>query len=323
MRLLTNSRMKDARLCPRLHHLRYGLGYRPAVEAEALRFGSLCHVGLEAWWRAYALGGEAQAWLDAAILAVGSEEADPFDMVRAEVMLAGYHARWKEQKYEVLGVEMEFETELRNPETGRPSQTWRLSGKLDVLVKDSEGRVLIAEHKTTSEQVGAGSEYWRRLRLDGQVSTYYAGAASMGHEVAGCLYDVLKKPGQRPLQVNSRRTVPETPEEFRARLVEAVATEPDAYYQRGMVVRLEEEVRDAQFDAWQTAQSIREAEVAGRAPRNPDACVRFGYTCPFFAVCTGEASLDDASLYVRSANVNPELSVQRSSNEGPKEEATP
>jgi uncharacterized membrane protein YhfC len=50
LELITTSRLKAYRACPRLHHNRYDLGIRPAEQAEALTFGTLGHVGLEAWW---------------------------------------------------------------------------------------------------------------------------------------------------------------------------------------------------------------------------------------------------------------------------------
>ena len=48
--LLTNSRAKVARLCPRKEQLQYQLGYRPVETAEGLDFGTLIHAALEAWW---------------------------------------------------------------------------------------------------------------------------------------------------------------------------------------------------------------------------------------------------------------------------------
>jgi hypothetical protein len=307
-RLLTSSRLKDARACQRLHLFRYELGYRPVRDADALRFGTLLHKGLEAWWRAIPEG--APAALEAAQAALKAHpDVNPYDAVKAEAMLLGYHVRWAEEPYDVLAVEAPFETELRNPTTGRPSQTWRLGGKIDAVVRDRrDGRVLVVEHKTSSEDVGPGSEYWRRLRMDGQVSVYFEGARALGYDVAGCLYDVLKKPGQKPLQPNSKRTTPETPEEYGVRVAEAIGANGLAHYQRGEVVRLESEMTEALFDVWQLGQQIREAELAERFPRNPDACVRFGKTCPFFDVCTGQASLEDASLFRRSKDVHPELS---------------
>jgi hypothetical protein len=323
MRILTNSRLKTARSCQREHLFRYELGYRPVEDAHALRFGSLVHLGLEALFLAVMAGLPVQAWLEAALAAVQAE-ADLFDRVKAEEILRGYFYRWKDEPYEVLAVEAKFELPLINPATGAPSRTWRLSGKLDLVVRDlRDGLVRIMEHKTSSEDVTPGSIYWKRLRMDGQVSVYYDGAASLGHEVTGCVYDVLAKPGIRPLKATpqgsrkykangelyaNQREQDETPEEFRIRLVEAISENPAAYYQRGDVVRLESEMEEARFDSWQTAQQIQEALRLGRSPRNPDACVRFGRTCPFFAVCAGDAQLEDESLFPRLDDVHPELS---------------
>lgn len=326
--LLTNSRLKAARACQRLHDLEYLQLWRLAEEPEVLRFGTLLHLGLRAWW-------EAPTERLAAAHAAVQREADPFDRVRAEEMLRGYDARWAAEPYEVLAVEVEFQTELRNPETGAASRTWRLAGKLDAVVRCLRtGRKLLVEHKTSSEDIEPGGEYWRRLRMDGQVSVYYEGAASLGHEVEGCLYDVLGKPSQRPLKATPResrkytktgalyanqRDGDETPEEFRARLVEAIATNPGAYYQRGEVVRLESEMEEALYDVWQLGRQLREAELAHRSPRNPDACVRFGRTCQFFGVCTGEASLEGNPMFVRST-AHPELAGEGV--EAPREETT-
>lgn len=346
MQLLTTSQMKAERACPRLQRIEYGLGYRPILAADVLRFGTLNHDGLEAWWLA-AMKGIAGDERLALTLAAVQGEADPFDRVRAEELLRGYHYRWQDEPYEVLAVEQQFEADLVNPATGAKSKLFRLGGKIDAVVRDLRtGQVLIVEHKTSSEDISPGSEYWKRLRMDGQVSIYFAGARTLGHDVAGCLYDVLGKPGLRPSNVplvdeggvkivldaaGERvrtkdgkkwresadsasgyvlQTRPETPEEFRGRLVQAISAEPDRYYSRGEVVRLEAELTEWQYDVWRLAQQIREEQRAGFAPRNPDSCVRYGRTCPFFPVCSGEGSLDDATRYRRITQTHEELSVQ-------------
>jgi hypothetical protein len=343
LRLLTNSEQKAFRRCGREHHLAYELGYRSTHEAEALRFGSLFHLGLETLWRS--------GWdLQAALVAIGANEdtSDPYDLARAVILLTGYSVRWADEfaDLEVLHVEHTFTAPLLNPSTGAASRTFELGGKLDVLVRQrSTGLVFIVEHKTSSDDIAAGSQYWQLLQLDTQVSTYYAGVRSMGYDVAGCIYDVIGKPGQRPKSVpvldldgtpivhdadgfrvrtkDNKRwritadasqgyalvTRPETPEEFAARLADVLMADPDRYFQRGTVVRLESEERDAAFDAWQTARNIRDAALANRHPRNPDACRRFGRVCSYFPVCTGQASLDDPSLFVRVDDVHAELST--------------
>lgn len=317
--LLTSSRLKDARACQRRHYFRYIAGYKPAAERDALRFGSLIHQALEAWWSA-----EPGNRLDLALAILDTAKADPFDLARARAMLIGYDARWGGEVFEVLAVEAEFRAPLTNPQTGAFSRTWEVGGKIDVIVLTPDGRVLIVEHKTSSEDITAGSEYWKRLRIDGQVSVYYDGAKALGYNVAGCLYDVLKKPALKPLKATpqesrkytregklyaNQRETDETPEEYFERVAEAILADPNAYFARGEVVRLEADMDEARFDHWQLGRQLREAELAGRYPRNPDACVRYGQTCEYFPVCSGEASLDDPAHYVRTENVHPELSI--------------
>lgn len=325
MKLYTASLGKCARSCRRKYQLRYELGYRPAQPALELRFGTLCHHGMEAWWKAKAAGLPVAEWLDAALAAMvadTSAQVDAYELARAQVMLTGYHERWHAEPLDVIAVEAAFEGPLTNPLTGAESRTWRLAGKVDVLVRDAQGRVLVVEHKTSGEDVSPGSVYWQRLRLDGQVSVYFEGGRLLGHEVAACLYDVLAKPLHRPKLATpveerkykkdgtlyaTQRDTDETPAEFRERVAAAVAEEPTRYFSRGEVVRLEEEMRDAMTDVWQLAQGLQQDGRLGRAPRNPDACHTYGRACEFWDVCTGAASLEDPLRFIRLTDAHPEL----------------
>lgn len=310
----------------------YVLGYRSLGEAEALDFGKRWHLGMDTWWN--------NLPLEEVLAAATQEPCDPFMAAKLRVLLEGYDARWGAEfsSTPVMGVEQEFRTPIVNPETGASSRTFELGGKIDVLLERA-----FMEHKTTSEEIGFGSVYWRTLMIDSQVSTYYAGAKALGQDVERCVYDVVKKPELRPKQVpciddhgqkivfdeEGKRvktkdgkkwretadaalgyrlwTRPETVEEFEARLTDDVASNPDKYYQRGEVVRLEAEERDYLLDTWQLTQVMREDERLGRHPRNADACKRFGRMCEFFDVCTGVAQLDDASRFQRVQNVHQEL----------------
>lgn len=338
-RLVTTSALRTFRRCPREYQYSYVDGYRPLRDADPLRFGTLIHLGLEAWWKAPT----PDERLDAALAAlVGADDA--FELARATVAIYGYDAKWCGEPLTALpgGVEAQFRAPLVNPTTGRPSRTFDLGGKLDVLVLDGrDNREKLVEHKWTSKEIGPGSAYWKRLTLDTQISNYHVGAPALGHPVASCIYDVLGKPLLRPsavpivedgckvvLDANGVRvrtkqgkwretgdaaqgyvlqTRPETPEEFQARLIDHVAENPDRYYQRGEVVRLEHELADAAYDTWITARLIREAEVAQRFPRHTDACERGQGFCPFWSACSGEASLDDPQQYRRTQNVHEEL----------------
>lgn len=345
VRLMTASRARDARACRRRHYLRYILGYRSAEDAHALRFGTLLHLMLEAWWLAVMAGLDVDVWLANAQAVLREQHVDIIDRLKLQVLLTGYHFRWAAEAafYEVLGVELQFEGPLRNPKTERTSTRWKLAGKLDVLVRDRrDGLVRFLEHKSSSEDISAGSDYWRRLKMDGQVSVYFEGCELLGHTPYACLYDVVGKLRHELCQVpltdelgnkivhNAKgervrtgagkwrqtgdkeqgftlQTRLETPEEFQARIAGLIAEAPEKYFARGEVHRLEQELVDGMTDVWQLAQSLGEEELAERYPRNPDACQQPGRTCAFFAACAGEASLDDQRLYVRSDVVHPEF----------------
>jgi hypothetical protein len=325
VQLLTVSRVKTWRRCARLHELEYNRGYRPVAREDVLVLGSAVHVGLEAWWEA--LADPTADPLEAALAAVAGQLEDAYEQARAEVLLEGYHHRWLGAGLEPLLVEAEYRAPLVNPQGQGVSRTFELAGKIDVIAREPSGRLVLLEHKTAGVDITIGSDYWKRLRMDDQVSSYFEGAAALGYQVEACLYDVLGKPALRPAQIplvdeqgakivldassGTRirtkdgkkwretgdsaagymlQTRPESPEEFRARLREAVAAEPDRYFARGEIVRLEQDLAAHRLDTWETANAIRYSQRLQLAPRNADACTAYGRTCAFFSSCCNEES---------------------------------
>jgi hypothetical protein len=299
---------------------------RPRRSSEALRFGTFFHVGLHTWWEAQ---GDAADKLAAAIVAIRvraeerPEDADPFDLVKAEELLLGYTARWGDEAFETLGVEVPFEMPLVNPETGAASRTFRLAGKIDGIAKRN-GAVVFFEHKTTSNDITPGSDYWRRVSaLDAQVSTYNEAMKSLGFDPKECLYDVVRKVDKRPFKATpeeSRRYSKktglldarqhehdETPEEFRLRVREDISEKPEKYFARGPIVRLEKDEAEHAADVWQTAWFIRESRNAERFPRSPNACERFHRLCDYFDVCSGVASINDENRFRTAHTPHEEL----------------
>lgn len=149
----------------------------------------------------------------------------------------------------------------------------------------------VREVKTTSEDISPGSSYWRRLILDPQGSLYLRAVKATGRDVVGLSWDVLRRPAHRPSKKG------EAPDAFRDRVLEAIRAEPEKYYQRGNVVRLDADLQEADRDVWLTAIQIREARRLGAWTRNPDACMQYGRACDFLPVCCGEAEIGDPVLY--------------------------
>lgn len=330
--VITKSRLQVFATCQRLHFYEYTEGYRSIAPRELADFGSLFHAGLDAWWSSYIGDGRPLPGiaLTAALPAMDryrAEQAPAIDdaaMAKAALLMAAYDARWASSmvEWEVLGVEVEFMVVL----PGR--KRLRVSGKLDKLLrKRADGTIWFVEHKTTGADLRAGATYWQRLRLDPQVSIYHLGVRELGHEPAGCLYDVIDRPGQKPLQAtpealrkytkatakepsrlySNQRATDETLDEFRERLGKLIADEPEAYFARGEVIRMESEIEESLKDVTEQALQIRTGPLTGVSPRNPDSCFKWNRPCDFFDVCSSLVSIDDVTRFVRLANPHPEL----------------
>ena len=337
MKILTVSRLRTRRACARKEYLAYQRQVSPVVEEEALHVGTLVHEGLETWLREFRRG-NADGALPAALERVAGRGRDWPTQIKVDEMLRGYHLRWQDAHLEVVGAEEEFSIPLLNPETLRESRTWRLAGKIDGRVR-IEGQLFILEHKTTSEYVDEpDAPYWSKLDMDHQVSAYFLGAESIAADESevprGCLYDVLKKPGQVPLKATppelrkytkakidkktgatlepsrlyaNQREWDESPEEFLLRVREEIEANLYTYFVRRLVPRTESQLKEFLEDAWATAREMHDTHRRGFAPRNPEACHAYG-RCIFWPLCSTGMDPEESSDYVRRASPHPELS---------------
>lgn len=333
LQVITKSRLAVYNQCQRLHHLQYNLGYRSLAPRDEADFGSLFHAGADAWWLSFKFGEDLLA-LPNALAAMGAWRAanaplmDAANAMKAEILMAAYDARWSPEMgdWEVLGSEVEFIATI----PGR--KLLRVAGKLDKLLrKRSTGGIWFGEHKTSGADLSAASTYWQRLRMDPQVSIYFAGCRELGHEPEGCLYDVIERPGQKLLKAtpvelrkytkpskkepvsrlySNQRETDESPEEFRERVGALIAEAPESYFGRAEIVRLEGELEASRQDVEETALQIRAGSQTGVAPRNPGACFMYGRTCEFVGPCSGVESLDDTEKFRRVEKQHEELSAK-------------
>lgn len=319
--LLTASRLRAYRRCNRLERFLYIDGWRAVREDENLSFGTLWHLAMEWWWLAHKENRRSDA-LDVAMAGIAGKAKDPFAQVKCEEMLRVYDALNRSHEYEVLGTEMEWRAPLINPDTMRKSETWRLAGKIDLLLRDREGRIIICDHKTSSQDISPGSDYWADLVMDTQISAYFLGAEALGFQPDHWLHDVAKKPGQKPLLATpaesrkytkdgrlyaTQRESDESPEEYRVRVRQALAEAPTSYFVQQTIPRLESQIRAFLAETWQLGRSMRENHLAGRSIPNPDSCHSFG-RCPFYQVCgTGSAPENFSGDYQHIDWPHPEL----------------
>lgn len=314
--LLTHSRMACFRTCPRKHYLRYELGLVPATDDAPRRIGSAFHALLEA----------ADKGIDQTTMLTGM---DPYEVETVTAMFDG-HLRYQfedEKAVTVIASELEFNIPLRNPDTGRETQTWRFAGKIDRIVKLRDGRLAIMEYKTTSRDFSPGADYWQNLHMDSQLSMYVIAARELGYNVETVLYDVTRRPALRPYKATpaesrkytkdgklyaNQRAEDEDPVEFGDRIRIDIAERPGHYFARIEIARLEQDLEDCKAEIWQQQQVIREAQKTGRWYRNPNSC--YGVTpCDYLPVCLNR-SLEQYTPagFVRSASIHPELANEAS-----------
>ena len=249
------------------------------------------------------------------------------------------------ETHDVLEVESEFTFPLLNPETEAPSKTFVEAGKIDGILRDRRSGILkVLEHKTTADSVDADSNYWPRLAMDSQISKYILSLQSRGIDASTVLYDVIRKPAQRPkgipildddgvkivLDANGTRvrtkdgkkfresgdaeqgfvlqTRQETPEEFHQRVLAELQSDIGGYCVQKEIPRSDSDLLEYMRDAWAQSQQILYFRRVNLWPRNPSACTAFG-TCEFFDLCAGRASVDGIR-FDRKPKRHAELSIE-------------
>ncbi len=130
MWVLTQSSIRTYASCPRKYKHRYVDKVRAAVVSEPLRAGKSIHRAIEVWRK----GGTVEASLAAL------DQGDPYANAKERAMFTGYVARWGKPK--VSAVEMQFEVDLVNPESGGVSRTFRVAGKFDAVFDGEEQEFL-------------------------------------------------------------------------------------------------------------------------------------------------------------------------------------
>ena len=336
--ILTHSRQACAKTCLRRHWYSYEFGIRKDKDTAPLRTGKAFHHareeignGVYVDWAvnsATAEYGHFPAWC------VSPE--DQYDYrIEGEIvkqLILGYVARWGTEPLETVAVETPFDLPLTNPETGGVTPLWRLGGKIDSIVKLADGRLMVGELKTAGEDLSPDSDFWKRLRIDQQISLYTLAAIALGYDVKGILYDVPRKPLIRPrlLTQGDSKTflasgdyfgkhfvctdgpvlidgepceivpgakagsfaIRETVAMYGARIAADMKENPSWYFARMEIPRLQADLDEFRWELWSIQGLLRDCQRYGRWPRNTASCLR-PYRCEFWDLCTG--SYDTAS----------------------------
>jgi hypothetical protein len=219
----------------------------------------------------------------------------------ARAMFTGYAARYPDEDFEIVEVERTFTGEIRNPDTGRGSQTFEMAGKADAIVRRPDGLYLM-EHKTASSIDG---NYLDKLWTDTQIALYSFYLRQLGYPIVGVIYNVLLKSrlkqraGETQQEYETRhaelaaknksgrssakRQMPESDDEFQTRLAEWYAR-PEAFH-RELIFLSEDRLAMLQDEVWEITQQLLDARRRGKWLMNTANCFAYQRPCEYLPYC--------------------------------------
>jgi hypothetical protein len=343
VQLLTHSRQSCFKTCRKQSWFAYEIGLRREIDGAPLRMGSAYHAGLESI--ANLEGIDVACERVRSYYESCPDGWDQYEwQIECETvlrLLTGYVWRWENEPLEYLAAEQAFQLPLLNPDTGKPTPLFALAGKIDGIVRLQDTRLAVGENKLLGEDIGPDSILWRRMQIDHQISMYMIAARRLGYPVDCVLYNVTRKPTIKPTaiplldelgvkivldgagnRVKTKtgyyrttgdtaqgyvlQTRPMTVEEWGDKLSDDIYQRPDFYYARKEIARLDQDLKEYEYELWSIQQTIREAQKTNRWFKTAGKCCDW---CSYFSVCTSNWQ-DGDSLpegFIRVANKHPEL----------------
>ncbi len=120
----------------------------------------------------------------------------------ARAIMTGYASRYATEDFTIIEIEKSFTGNIRNPDTGRCSQTFVMAGKADAIVQRSDGMYLL-EHKTAAS---IDSNYLDRLWTDTQIALYCYYLRELGYPIVGVIYNCCSRAASSKAKANRRKS---------------------------------------------------------------------------------------------------------------------
>jgi hypothetical protein len=269
--IVSHSELDAGRQCPFKHQLGYKERWQSPSMGLALSRGILWHQVMEVHYRTMMLIQQGEDRVDllefrrnniATLLGLtGGQQGEDQELIAW--MYQGYLDMYgddeREWGWKILAVEHNSEVYLPHPEGKRSSI--KLKIKIDLVVRDSMGRIWIVDHKS-----GKDLPKQKELDIDDQFSIYTWAMRLLGKDVFGALHNAARTQRNKD---------------------QAKHFQPlDERFARTRMPRSDAELLQCAIDAYKTAEMLwrhyRPGE--GDAPRAPDSD-RCKWRCDFTEVC--------------------------------------
>lgn len=289
------------RNCRKACEYRFELGLTPREKDPNLTFGSLIHDALQTWHGTRDLTAVLDL-IDRACAARASDEGVRRDWHLARAMMTGYAGRYPTEDFTVVALEKTFEGPITNPATGAASRSFVLAGKVDGIVRIGDDHYIL-EHKTAAT---IDADYLERLWTDFQIAIYsHYVEQSLGIPITGVIYNVLGKARlqqgkgetEEEYQVRradliaksktgtttAKRKVPESDDEFQARLIEKY--DDPAMFHREMLYLSRDRFEVLRAELWELTQAFLDARRRKVFYQNTAFCFHHNRPCAYFPIC--------------------------------------
>ncbi len=204
LKLFTHSSIGTLRKCPQKYRIEVELCLRADREPPPLRMGSSYHGGREHDTESLevALASIVEGYSHVPDWCDTEEDRESWaaECVIVMEMYRGFR-KHVSTTYEILATEVPFFIPIPG------LKGVRNAGKIDKIVKLADGRTAVLEIKTAGEPIEPTADYWRKMRLDAQVSRYLVAARELSWPAETILYDVTRKPEIRPKNIPSKDIV--------------------------------------------------------------------------------------------------------------------
>jgi len=274
--------------CREQCRISYYLGYAPAKEPIYFNFGSAVHHVLEkaydpAFWKSPTFD-QICEWLGEYYSEKNTNNTDvkkfeeniQVQHLVSRMMLEYFKFRKGEDfKYNFLRMEQSFKI---------PFQNTFLKGRLDCTLENSDGQIVLMDHKTASQIDEEGIQ--SALPFDIQINFYSFVLSLLGKAPSLVFYNIIRRPGE--IKKES-----ETYEEYVDRIIQNVRLKPKHYFKR---IRLPIEKQD--IHTWSNTQLVPILEDVQRwfdsgckSYMNPNHLIsKYGRSQFFNAITAGDFS---------------------------------
>ena len=262
-------------------------------------------------------------------------------------MLLAYIDVYEKEPFSVVSVEEEFSigfsrlvADISPTLDLKIHDEWSWAGKIDAVI-DYEGSVFVLEHKTTASAIdNEDGTFWSSMEMSGQVASYMLALFDQGVQVAGTIYDAVRKPSIRPRKLSKtdiegienhwtyqgqelaldslkaseylheleQQNWRETDNQYGLRVFRTMADSPEKYFGRRVVKKTRKQLAEFVDEAVQTVQFIESSRKSHRHIRHLGSCYAYSKPCQFISLCQ-RTDNPDSDRWQKRAKKNSELSA--------------